>query len=243
MKVALITGSSRGIGKEIAKVFAKNGYSVVICYNKSKEDAQNLCEEIIKFGGRAIIFKVDVTNIEDIKNMLKYTIYCFGHIDVLINNAGIAHKALLIDEDMNEIDSIIDTNLKGTINVTKFALPYMLKNGGGKIINISSIWGSEGASCESVYSASKAGIIGFTRSIAKEYAYNNITANCICPGVVDTDMNKNLSEKELEELVESIPQKRMLKGEEIGELALFLANKTGDYITGQSIVIDGGLLL
>ena len=169
MKVALITGSSRGIGKDIAKVFAKNGYSVVICYNKSKEDAQNLCEEIIKFGGRAIISKVDVTNIEDIKNMLKYTIYCFGHIDVLINNAGIAHKALLIDEDMNEIDSIIDTNLKGTINVTKFALPYMLKNGGGKIINISSIWGSEGASCESVYSASKAGIIGFTRSIAKEY--------------------------------------------------------------------------
>lgn len=243
MKVALVTGSSKGIGKDIANIFAQNGYAVIICYNKSKANAENLYDEIINKNGNAIIAKVDVTNIEDIKNMLAYAISCFGHIDVVINNAGIAHKALLIDEDMAEIDSIIDTNLKGTINVTKFVLPYMLKNGGGKIINISSIWGSEGASCESIYAASKAGIIGFTRSIAKEYAYNNITANCICPGVVDTDMNKNLSSQELNELVESIPQKRMLKGEEIGKLALFLAERTGDYITGQSIVIDGGLLL
>ncbi len=243
MKVAIITGSSKGIGKDIAKVFASQGYGVVVCYNKSKQYAENLCDEILKNGGNAICTKVDVTNVDEIKNMLNYTIECFGHIDVVINNAGIAHKALLIDEDLSMIDSLIDTNLKGTIYVTKCALPYLLKNGKGKIINISSIWGKEGASCESVYSASKAGIIGFTRSIAKEYAYNNITANCICPGVVDTDMNKNLSKQELDDLIENIPTKRMIKGEEIGNLALFLAEQTGDCITGQSIVIDGGFLL
>ena len=243
MKVAVITGSSRGIGKDIAKVFARQGYAVIICYNKSKECAENLCDEIVKNGGNAISTKLDVTNVDEIKNMLSYTVKCFGHIDVVVNNAGIAHKALLIDEDESTISNIVDTNLKGTINVTKYALPYLLENGKGKIINISSIWGVEGASCEAVYSASKAGIIGFTRSIAKEYAYNNITANCICPGVVDTDMNKNLSKQELDDIVESIPQKRMLKGEEIGNLALFLAEQTGDYITGQSIVIDGGFLL
>ena len=243
MKVVLITGSSKGIGRDIAKVFAKNGYAVVVCYNKSKESAEKVCNEIVNSGGNAILTKVDVTNIDDIKNMVSYVISSFGHIDVLINNAGVAHNALLIDESEENIDAILDTNLKGTIEVTKYVLPHMLKNNGGKIINISSIWGSEGASCESVYSASKAGIIGFTKSIAKEYAYSNITANCICPGVVDTDMNKNLSTEELKDLVDSIPQKRMLRGEEIGELALFLANNTGDYITGQSIIVDGGFLL
>ncbi len=243
MKVVLITGSSKGIGRDIAKVFAKNGYAVVVCYNKSKESAEKVCNEIVNSGGNAILTKVDVTNIDEIKNMVSYVISSFGHIDVLINNAGVAHNALLIDESEENIDAILDTNLKGTIEVTKYVLPHMLKNNGGKIINISSIWGSEGASCESVYSASKAGIICFTKSIAKEYAYSNITANCICPGVVDTDMNKNLSSEELKDLVDSIPQKRMLRGEEIGELALFLANNTGDYITGQSIIADGGFLL
>ena len=243
MKVVVITGASRGIGSEMAKVFASNGYHCVICYNNSEMMAQKICKDIIQSGGNAITVKVDVTNSEEIKSMIDYVIMSYGHIDVLINNAGIAHKALIIDEEESQIRNIINTNLIGTIDVTKQVLPFMLKNNGGKIINISSIWGEVGAACESIYAASKAGIIGFTKSIAKEYAYNNITANCICPGVVDTDMNKNLTTEELTQLIEDIPQKRMLKCEEVANLALFLANETGDYITGQSIVMDGGFLL
>ena len=242
MKTVLITGASRGIGREMAKLFANASYAVAINYNKSQKEAQTLYNEIIKFGGNAVLFKADVSNAQEVNQMVDYTLSCFGHIDVLINNAGISKKGLLIDEKDEITKSIIDVNLIGCINTSKYCIPCMLKYGKGKIINISSIWGNSGASCEATYSASKAGLIGFTKSLAKEYGYNNIQVNCICPGVIDTDMNKNLSDEELDDILKNIPMGRLGEGKEVANLALFLAEK-GDYITGQVITVDGGFSL
>lgn len=242
MKTVLITGASRGIGREMAKLFANASYAVAINYNKSQKEAQTLYNEIIKLGGNAVLFKADVSNAQEVNQMVNYALSCFGHIDVLINNAGISKKGLLIDEKDEITKSIIDTNLIGCINTSKYCIPCMLKHGKGKIINISSIWGNCGASCEATYSASKAGLIGFTKSLAKEYGYNNIQVNCICPGVIDTDMNKNLSDEELDDILKNIPMGRLGEGKEVANLALFLAEK-GDYITGQVITVDGGFSL
>lgn len=243
MKTVLITGASRGIGREITKEFAKNGYSVAINYNSSQTSANDLYNEIIGNGGNAILIKADVSNPQEVSNMVDYTLKCFGHIDVLVNNAGISLKNLIIDEDDSKTKKLIEINLLGSIYTSKYVLKSMIGQGYGKIINISSIWGNSGASCEATYSASKAGLIGFTKSLAQEYGYNNINVNCICPGLVDTDMNKNLSQKELQEILESIPKQRMASPNEVAKLALFLADQTGDYITGQIITIDGGFTL
>ena len=243
MKTVLITGASRGIGKQIAKQFAKHGYNVAINYNKSIDKAKSLYEEIISLNANAILVKADIKNSNEVKKMIEKTIACFGHIDVLINNAGISYKGLFIDENNEITKEIIDTNLLGAMYTSKYVLPHMLKNGGGKIINISSIWGKVGASLECSYSTSKAGLIGLTKSLAKEYGYNNIFVNCICPGLVDTDMNKNLSKQELEDVINQIPAKRIGKTEDISNLVLFLAENTGDYINGQIITVDGGFTL
>lgn len=243
MKTVLITGASRGIGRELAKEFASNGYSVAINYNKSFEKATELYNEILSNGGNAILIKADISNASEVQTMIKDTIKCFGHIDVLINNAGISVKNLLIDEDDEKTKQVIDINLLGAIYTTKYVLNSMLSQGYGKIINISSIWGNCGASCEATYSASKAGLIGFTKALAQEYGYNNINVNCICPGLVETEMNNNLSKDELEEVIADIPKQRMASPKEVAKLALFLADQTGDYITGQVITIDGGFTL
>lgn len=243
MKTVLITGASKGIGRQIAKQFAQKGYNVAINYNKSENEAKSLYDEITSLNTNAILVKADIKNLNEVQNMINKTISCFGHIDVLVNNAGISYKGLFIDENDKITKEIIDTNLLGAIYTSKYVLPYMLKNGTGKIINISSIWGNVGASLESTYSASKAGIIGLTKSLAKEYGYNNICVNCICPGLIDTDMNKNLSKTEIEEIIKQIPAKRIGKTEDISNLVLFLAECTGDYITGQVITVDGGFTL
>ena len=243
MKTILITGASRGIGREIAKLFAKNGYNVAINYNKSINDAKSLYNEIVSINANAILLKADVKNPNEVKQMVEETIACFGHIDVLVNNAGISYKGLIFDESDEQTQEIINVNLLGSIYTSKYVIPSMLKNGSGKIINISSIWGNVGASLESTYSASKAGLIGLTKSLAKEYGYNNICVNCICPGVIDTDMNKNLSKAELDETIKRIPAGRIGKTNDISNLVLFLAESTGDYITGQIITVDGGFTL
>ncbi len=243
MKTVLITGASKGIGQQIAKQFAQKGYNVAINYNKSENQAKSLYNEITSLNTNAILVKADIKNLNEVQNMINEIISCFGHIDVLVNNAGISYKGLFIDENDKITKEIIDTNLLGAIYTSKYVLPYMLKNGTGKIINISSIWGNVGASLESTYSASKAGIIGLTKSLAKEYGYNNICVNCICPGLIDTDMNKNLSKTEIEEIIKQIPAKRIGKTEDISNLVLFLAECTGDYITGQVITVDGGFTL
>ena len=243
MKTVLITGASKGIGRAIAKEFANNGYSVAINYNKSKQDAYSLFEEISSHNGCAMLCKADVSNQDEVSQMVNDVLTEFGHIDVLVNNAGISSKGLFIDESYIEMLNLINTNLISAINLSKKVIPSMIENEKGKIINISSIWGNVGGSMEVSYSTSKAGIIGLTKSLAKEYGYNNINVNCICPGAIDTQMNNNLTSEEMSELVTQIPARRLGRTEEVAKLALFLAEDTGDYINGQIITIDGGFTL
>lgn len=243
MKTVLITGASRGIGRAIAKEFAKNNYAVAINYNKSENDANSLLNEIKASDGCAMLCKADVSNKDEVNQMVDMVIKNFGHIDVLVNNAGISSKGLFIDESFVDMMNIVNTNLISAINLSKKVIPSMLENEKGKIINISSIWGNVGGSMEVSYSTSKAGIIGLTKSLAKEYGYNNINVNCICPGAIDTQMNDNLTFEEKQELIRQIPAGRLGKPEEIAKIVLFLSNDTGDYINGQVITIDGGFTL
>lgn len=239
-KVVLITGASNGIGASMAREFAQNGYCVAINYNSSEKPAQLLALELCNSGYNAIAVKADVKNFEQVKNMFEQVIKTFGHIDVLINNAGVCSYNLLLDENINSIQNVVNTNLVGTIYCSKIACEHMLKNDGGKIINMSSIWGINGASGETIYSASKGGIIAFTKALAKELAYSNITVNAIAPGVVNTNMLNHLSEQEKQILKQEIPFQRFANTQEIASLALYLASDSANYITGQTIQIDGG---
>ena len=196
-KTAVITGASRGIGRETARRMAKEGYNVVINYNRSKSEAISLYEELSGQGLSAIVFKADVTNRKQVEAMIEAGIKAFGCIDVLINNAGIAQSRLFTDISESEWDLMMDVHIKGMFNCCKCVIPQMIKRKNGKIINVSSIWGMTGASCEVHYSAAKAAVIGFTKALAKELAPSNILVNCVAPGVVDTDMLRDFSETEL----------------------------------------------
>ena len=242
-RVVLITGASNGIGKEMALEFAKKGYCVAINYNKSKTNAVKLVEELLGKGYRAMCVKCDVSDYNEVELMINNVIKTFGHIDVLINNAGVALEKVLIDTNEKDIENIIKTNLYGTINCTKFASEHMASRNYGNIINISSVWGIFGASGESIYSASKGGIVTFTKAMAKELAYNGINVNCIAPGVVDTNMMNAYTKEEKQQIKNDIPLRRFAKPKEIARLALFLASKDASYITGQVIQIDGGYCL
>ena len=242
MKTVLITGASKGIGSAMAKVFASAGYFVGINYNSSENEAKLLLDEIISSGGNAMLIKADVKKENEVKKMVDEFVNSAGHVDVLINNAGVSQKGLFVDEKEEITQSVIETNLLGTIYASKQVLKHMLTQNGGKIINISSIWGNVGASMEATYSASKAGVIGLTKSLAKEYGYNNIQVNCICPGVIDTQMNSHLTKEERQEVESEIMTNRFGEPKEVADLALFLAEK-GEYITGQIITIDGGFTL
>jgi 3-oxoacyl-[acyl-carrier protein] reductase len=243
MKTVLVTGSSKGIGREIVKHFSNRGYSVAINYNKSKVDAESLFDEIVSNKGIAIIYKADVSNEEEAKSMVDEIIKEYGHIDVLVNNAGISSKGLLIEEDNNTTKQLIETNLISAINMCKYVIPHMLDYGKGSIVNISSIWGNVGASLETTYSASKSGLIGLTKALAKEYGYNHINVNCVCPGVIDTEMNNNLSPKEKQDIISQIPAGRLGTADDVARLVRFLTSDENDYINGQVITIDGGYTL
>lgn len=242
-KVVLITGASNGIGESMAREFAKKGYCVCLNYHKSKAKADKIINDLTSKGYHVIGLKADVTDINQVEKMIYEAVATFGHIDILINNAGISCNKILLDTLTEDINQTISTNLIGTINVTKAILPHFISITKGKIINISSIWGLYGASGESIYSASKGGIISFTKSMASELAYNNINVNCIAPGVVDTDMMKSYTKEELKNIKSEIPFNRFAKPKEIADLAIFLASKNADYITGQVIQIDGGYRL
>lgn len=242
-KVVLITGASQGIGYSLAKTFAQNGYKVLINYNTSKKEAENLAQEIINSGGIALTFQADIKDQNQVSNMVNFTIKNFGHIDCLINNAGICSYNLLIDESDKKIKEILETNVFGSIIVSKYVSQQMLKQGKGKIINISSIWGQNGASNETVYSASKGAINSFTKSLAQELAFAGITVNAIAPGIVNTNMLNKFSKEEITDLINQVPTKRFATMSEISDLALFLASDKADYITGQVITIDGGFTL
>lgn len=237
MKTVLITGAAKGIGAAIAEELAKNGYQVIINYRTSEQKAQELKDKLTNNGQNVEIYKADVTK-KEVEQMVKYVVNKYGKIDVLVNNAGISQIKPFADIEEEEWDNMINNNLKSVYLVTKQVIHNMLQNQSGAIINISSIWGITGASCEVHYSAAKAGIIGMTKALAKEMALSNITVNAIAPGMIETDMNSDLTQEEINEVVNEIPLKRMGKPEEIAKTVKWLIETP--YITGQTIRVDGG---
>lgn len=242
-KTVLITGSSKGIGAATAILFAQKGYNVVINYNNSFEAATLLCRSLVENGYSVITHKANVANRLEVELMIKETLYRFGSLDILVNNAGIAYQGLITETDEIDYDKIIDVNLKGVFNCCKAVTPSMVSRQSGKIINISSMWGQVGASCEVAYSAAKAGVIGLTKALAKELAPSGITVNCIAPGLIETGMNSNLTVEELNDFVETIPLGRMGSADEIAAAIEFLASDSGDYITGQVLGVNGGAVI
>jgi len=240
-KVAIVTGASRGIGKGIAIELAKAGASVVINYISNDEAAEKTLQEIREIGAYALKIKGDVSDYEFSKEMVKTTVDKLGKIDILINNAGISKVGLFMDGSPEEWDHILNVNLKGTINCSHSVVKEMIKQKSGTIINISSMWGNVGASCEVIYSASKGAINSFTKALAKELAPSNIRVNAIAPGVINTEMNDWLSGDELKLLIDEIPMMKLGEVQDIGMLVAFLASENSKYITGQVITIDGGM--
>ena len=242
-KVALITGAARGIGKAIAKKFAENGYNVVINYVSAKTDIKTLTKEFEDLGVKVLLVKADVSNKEEAEGLVNQTIEKFGKIDVLVNNAGITKDNLLMRMSEEDFEKVLDINLKGTFLITKFATKYMMKKRQGSIINLSSVVGVAGNAGQCNYSASKAGVIGFTKSIAKELASRNIRANAVAPGFIETDMTDVLPDSVKENIYNQIPLKRMGTAKEVAELIYFLGTDASSYITGQVINIDGGMVM
>lgn len=243
-KVALITGGSRGIGKKVAEKFAQKGYNLVINYVSDNTNIKELVQELKQEDNQEIMFiKADVTDFIACEQLVKQAIEKFGKIDVLVNNAGITKDNLLARMKEEEFDKVIEVNLKGTFNMTKNVVPFMMKKRYGKIVNISSVVGVSGNAGQCNYAASKAGIIGFTKSLAKELASRNILANCIAPGFITTDMTAVLSEEVKEKIAEQIPLKKMGTAEEVANAVYFLANEENTYITGQVLNVDGGMLM
>lgn len=242
-KNVLITGGTRGIGKAIALKFAQEGYNLIINYVSDRTDIKKLEEEFIKYNVDVLFIKADVSNFEECKKMIDKSIEKFETIDVLINNAGITKDNLLLRMSVEDFEQVIDINLKGTFNVTKNVVPYMMKKRKGKIVNLASVVGISGNAGQCNYAASKSGIIGFTKSIAKELASRNILANCVAPGFIDTDMTSILNDNVKENINSQIPLKRMGKSEEIANSVYFLAGEENTYITGQVLNVDGGMLM
>ena len=242
-QTAIITGSSKGIGAATAILFAQKGYNVVLNYNNSYESASLLCRSLVSNGFSVTTQKANVANRLEAEMLIKETLYKFGSIDVLVNNAGVAFEGLITDTDEIDFDRIIDINLKGTFNCCKAATKVMVNQKSGKIINVSSMWGQVGAACEVAYSASKDGVIALTKALAKELAPSGITVNAVAPGIIETNMNSNLSIEELAEFVETVPLGRMGSAEEIAQTIYFLASENADYITGQVIGVNGGYVI
>lgn len=242
-KTVFVTGASRGIGKEIALKYAENGYNVIINYVSEKTNVEELKKEFEEKGVKALIMQADVTDATKIEEVVKKGVEEFGKIDVLVNNAGITRDNLLMRMSEEEFDKVIEINLKGTYIVTKAVTKYMMKKRAGSIINLSSVVGVVGNAGQCNYSASKAGIIGFTKSVAKELASRNIRANAIAPGFIETDMTAVLSDSVKENIHNQIPLKRMGTAKEVANLAYFLGSEESSYITGQVINIDGGMVM
>ena len=244
-KVAVITGSSSGIGKEIAHTFAKNGAKVVVNYpfERSAAEAEAVVEEIKSNGGEAIAVMADVSNFEQAKELMKIAVDTFGALDILVNNAGITRDMLLLRMTEEEFDNVININLKGVFNCMKAITPVMVRQKQGKIISISSVVGIAGNAGQVNYSASKAGIIGMTKSLAKELGSRGVNVNAVAPGFIETDMTDVLGDRFKEEAKKSIPLKRLGKAEDVAEVVAFLASDSANYITGQVIHVDGGMVM
>ncbi|MEG2045005.1 MAG: SDR family oxidoreductase [Clostridia bacterium] len=243
MKTVLITGASKGIGRQMAIAFAKERYNVIINYNKSQDTAKALESELKASGYSVVAIKADISSEEEVQKMIDEGYSLFSSIDVLINNAAISSIKLFTDITLEEWNEIFNVNVNGTFNVTKAVLNKMINAKYGKIINVSSIWGMVGASCETHYSATKGAIISLTKALAKELGPSNINVNCIAPGVIATEMNDNLTVEELDMLKEDTPLERIGSTTDIANLALFLASDKASFITGQIISPNGGFVI
>lgn len=242
-KNALITGGSRGIGRAIAIELSRQGINIIITYNSSEEKALEVIKEVENNGVKGLAVKADVSSEEDVKNMMKTIKNQFDSVDILVNNAGVTKDNLLLRMKTEEWDKVMDTNLKGVYLCTKAVARGMMKKRYGKIINIASVVGISGNAGQGNYSASKAGVIGFTKSIAKELGSRGITVNGVAPGFVETDMTEVLSEDIKKHSLNMIPLKRFGKPEDIANVVGFLCSEKADYITGQIINVDGGMLM
>lgn len=242
-RTAVVTGASRGIGKAIALALAKDGFNVVINYNGNKEKAEQVKKECEDFGVNAITVKANVADFTESENLIKEAVSTFGSIDVLVNNSGITKDTLLLRMKEEDFDSVIDVNLKGTFNTIKHAARQMMKQRSGSIINMSSVVGISGNAGQINYAASKAGVIGLTKSVARELASRGIRANAVAPGFIETDMTDELNDKAKEEILKTIPLNDTGKSEDVANLVAFLASEKSRYITGQVIHVDGGMLM
>ncbi len=241
-KVVLITGATRGIGKEIALTLAKEGFNIAVNYLEENEDLKNTKKEIEENNVKCLTVQGDVSKYEDAEKVASEVIKEFGKIDILVNNAGITKDMLLMRMKEQDFRSVIDVNLVGTFNMTKNVIPYMMKERSGRIISLSSVVGIAGNAGQTNYSASKAGIIGFTKSLAKEVGSRNILVNAVAPGFIQTNMTEVLKDEVKEEIAKSIPLKRMGTTKDVANLVKFLASEDSSYITGQVIQVDGGMI-
>ena len=242
-KVAVVTGASRGIGKAVAIKLASMNAAVIVNYAGSKDKAENVVREIEELGGRAEAIRCDVSDFNQCKEFIEDVQKRYGRIDILVNNAGITRDGLAMAMKEEDFDAVIATNLKGTFNCIRFVSRIMMKQKSGKIINMSSVSGVAGNAGQVNYSAAKAGVIGITKSMARELASRNVNVNAIAPGFIETDMTNALPEKVREQAVAQIPLGRFGKAQEVAELAAFLAGDTSNYITGQIFHIDGGMVM
>ena len=242
-KSAIITGASRGIGKAIAIKFAKEGANIVINYRNNEEEALKVKEELEQLGVKTLIVKADISDLKQAENLIKQAKKEFGQVDILINNAGITKDNLIIRMKDSEFDQVIKINLKGAFNCLKAVTPIMLKQRSGKIVNMSSVVGVIGNPGQVNYCASKAGLIGMTKSLAREIGVRGINVNAIAPGFIDTDMTRVLTEEQKKNILSQIPLNKFGNIEDIANTALFLASENSNYITGQVIHIDGGMAM
>jgi len=241
-KVALVTGAAQGIGKAVALLLAQNGADIVVS-DINLEKAEETAKEIEAMGRKAMAIKVDVANSGDVERMVQTILERFGQIDVLVNNAGIARDKLILRMTEEDWDAVLDINLKGTFNCTKAVVRHMSRQRSGKIVNIASVVGEMGNAGQANYSASKAGVIGFTKTIAREFAQRGINVNAIAPGYIQTPMTEALPEKAKEELKNMIPLERLGQPEDVAEAVLFLVSNASNYITGQVLNVNGGIYM
>ena len=242
-KNIIVTGATRGIGREIALTLAQNGANIAMNYRNLNSEVEDLINEIKSFGVDALAVKCDVSVLEEVNSFIEKVKSHYTTIDVLVNNAGITKDGLILRMKEEDFDDVLDVNLKGTFNTTKSISSIMVRQKYGKIINISSVVGIAGNAGQCNYAASKAGVIGFSKSVARELASRNINVNVVAPGYINTDMTKNLPDKVKEEIIKSIPMKKIGNPKEVANLVLFLSSNLSDYITGQVINVDGGMVM